>query len=309
MAKTFPGARRNISNTRKWFLAKITDEALKGVKDPREQFNYLIVPAMRALGDHEEMQEWMDKGGWWKNKYVAELIKTMKPATLDLLKTCTTTKETLVIAEEVHAIIMGKVAPLPLRSRPKRKRKRRRTRASASRRTSPRRRLAKAKVMASAITRSRKRRKRTRSPPTTARVRRKMKTIRAKATTKTRPPKRRQMSPTLAMTTAMKMLSPKKSPAMTRTILLPMRLVTKTLTMMTMSLRPAHQMMKVTMSRRLPDRQRPRKMTVTTMNRQVLVLVTPVGPTKTRMAKALKDSMKMHRAARRSLRPALTVVE
>lgn len=111
MAKTFPGARRNISNTRKWFLAKITDEALKGVKDPREQFNYLIVPAMRALGDHEEMQEWMDKGGWWKNKYVAELIKMMKPGTLDLLKTCTTTKETLVIAEEVHAIIMGKVAP------------------------------------------------------------------------------------------------------------------------------------------------------------------------------------------------------
>lgn len=111
MCKTFPGSARNISATRKWFLENITDKALKGVKDPKEQFVYLLVPMMRALGGHEEMQDWMDAGNWWKNPLVDALLTTMKPATLDLLKHCTTTKETLEVAEEVHAIIMGKIAP------------------------------------------------------------------------------------------------------------------------------------------------------------------------------------------------------
>jgi cobalamin biosynthesis protein CobT len=109
--KTFPGAARNLSVTRKWFLEKITDVALKGVKDPKEQFRYILVPMMRALGGHEEMQEWMDKRGYWKHPMVEELLKTMKPATLDLLKKATTTKETLAVTEEVHDILMGKILP------------------------------------------------------------------------------------------------------------------------------------------------------------------------------------------------------
>jgi cobalamin biosynthesis protein CobT len=113
MCKTFPGSARNISTTRKWFLAKITDEALKGVKDPKEQFRYIIVPLMRALGDHEEMQEWMDKRGFWKHPLVEEMLKLMKPATLQLLKDATTTKETLAVAEEVHDILQGKILPPP----------------------------------------------------------------------------------------------------------------------------------------------------------------------------------------------------
>ena len=111
--KTFPGAARNLSVTRKWFLEKITDEALKGVKDPKEQFRYIIVPMMRALGGHEEMQDWMDKRGFWKHPYVEELLKLMKPATLELLKKATTTKETFEIATEVHDILMGKILPPP----------------------------------------------------------------------------------------------------------------------------------------------------------------------------------------------------
>lgn len=111
MIKIFPGSARNISNTRKWFLKKITAEALKNEKDPREQFRYLLVPMMRALGGHEEMQDFMDEGNWWTNPQVDELLKLMKPATLELLKSCTTTEETLRVAEEVHDIIKGKVAP------------------------------------------------------------------------------------------------------------------------------------------------------------------------------------------------------
>ncbi|SOC90121.1 Cobalamin biosynthesis protein CobT [Rhizobium sp. AN5] len=111
--KTFPGAARNLSVTRKWFLEKITDAALKGVKDPKEQFRYIMVPMMRALGGHEEMQDWMDKHGYWKHPLVEEMLATMKPATLELLKKATTTKETLVVAEEVHDILMGKILPPP----------------------------------------------------------------------------------------------------------------------------------------------------------------------------------------------------
>lgn len=111
--KTFPGAARNLATTRRWFLAKITDVALKGVKDPKEQFRYILVPMMRALGGHEEMQDWMDKHGHWKHPYVAELLKLMKPATLELLKKATTTKETFAIATEVHDILTGKILPPP----------------------------------------------------------------------------------------------------------------------------------------------------------------------------------------------------
>ncbi len=111
--KTFPGSARNLSVTRRWFLEKITDVALKGVKDPKEQFRYIMVPMMRALGGHEEMQEWMDKRGFWSHPFVAELLKLMKPETLELLKNATTTKQTLVVAEEVHDILMGKILPPP----------------------------------------------------------------------------------------------------------------------------------------------------------------------------------------------------
>lgn len=111
--KTFPGAARNLSVTRKWFLEKVTDAALKGVTDPKEQFRYIMVPMMRALGGHEEMQDWMDKRGFWKHPLVEEMLKTMKPATLELLKKATTTKETLAVAEEVHDILMGKILPPP----------------------------------------------------------------------------------------------------------------------------------------------------------------------------------------------------
>lgn len=113
MIKRFPGSERNISDTRKWFLQKITAVALKTAKTPKEQFIYLMVPAMRALAGHVEMQDFMAAGGYWSNEYVDALKSKLKPETLELLKTCTSTKETLEIAKEVHAIIYPPAPPKP----------------------------------------------------------------------------------------------------------------------------------------------------------------------------------------------------
>lgn len=113
MGKTFPGSKRNISRTRKYFLAKITEPAVKKARDDKEAFIYLLVPTMRALGGHEEMQEWMDAGGYWKNPFVKGVVDGLKPETIELLKTCSTTKETLAIAEELHLILYPPAPPKP----------------------------------------------------------------------------------------------------------------------------------------------------------------------------------------------------
>lgn len=113
MSKTFPGSKKNISRTRKYFLAKITEPAVKAAKDEREAFIYLCVPAVRALGGHEEMQEFMDEGGYWENKFVKEMVAQLRPETIDFLKTCTNTKQTLEIAEELHLILYPPAPPAP----------------------------------------------------------------------------------------------------------------------------------------------------------------------------------------------------
>lgn len=105
MVADFPGSARNLSDTRKYFLEKVTKKALATAKDEKDAFRYLLVPLMRALAGHEEMQEFMDEGGYWKNPYIDAVVKGLKPETLDLLKTCTTTAETRVIAEELEGII------------------------------------------------------------------------------------------------------------------------------------------------------------------------------------------------------------
>ncbi|PZR92071.1 MAG: hypothetical protein DI537_14695 [Stutzerimonas stutzeri] len=121
MAKLFPGSERNISDMRKHFIEKITKKALAGAKDEKECFRYLLVPAMRALSGHVEFQEFMDAGKHWDNKWVKEMVASFKPATLELLKKATTTKETAIVAEELHTILYPpKPAPeTPKKEEPK----------------------------------------------------------------------------------------------------------------------------------------------------------------------------------------------
>lgn len=111
IVKDFPGSARNISDTRKYFLERITAVALKSAKTEKEAFIYLLVPLMRALAGHTEMQDFMDAGKYWKNKYVDAIVKGLTPATLSLLKTCTTTKETLAISEELHLLLYPPAPP------------------------------------------------------------------------------------------------------------------------------------------------------------------------------------------------------
>lgn len=113
IVKIFPGSRSNIHDLRELFISEITGEALKKARDDKERFVYLTVPMMRALAGHEEFQEFMDAGGHWANPYVAEVVKKLKPATKKALRTVTTTKETLAIARELHAILYPEPKPQP----------------------------------------------------------------------------------------------------------------------------------------------------------------------------------------------------
>ena len=94
IVKIFPGSRKNISNLRDHFIEKITKVAVAAAKDEKEEFNYLLVPAMRALAGHVEFQEYMDKGGYWTNKFIAAMVGAFSPHMLSNIQTCATTKET-----------------------------------------------------------------------------------------------------------------------------------------------------------------------------------------------------------------------
>jgi len=105
IVKIFPGSSRNIADLRKHFIEKVTKPALATEKDPKKAFSYILVPLMRALAGHTEFQEFMDDAKLWTNPYVQGVVSGLKPETLKLLKTCSTTKETLEISRELHAIL------------------------------------------------------------------------------------------------------------------------------------------------------------------------------------------------------------
>lgn len=119
MVKIFPGSERNISDLRKHFIDKITKKALAGAKDEKEAFRYLLVPAMRALSGHTEFQDFMDAEKHWDNPWVKELVNSLSAKSLGLLKTATTTKETLEVAEELHLILHPPKPPEPPKEEPK----------------------------------------------------------------------------------------------------------------------------------------------------------------------------------------------
>jgi hypothetical protein len=111
IVRIFPGARRNIADLRKHFIENVTKKALASAKDDRERFNYLLVPAVRALAGHTEFEDFMDSEGLWSEPMVDHLVQSLKPETIDLLKKCTTTRETLTVADELIDILHKKVQP------------------------------------------------------------------------------------------------------------------------------------------------------------------------------------------------------
>lgn len=113
IVRIFPGAEKNIARLRNHFVEKITKPAVASAKDDKEMFRYLLVPVMRALAGHKEFQEYLDETGLWAQPYVDHLLRQFSPDYLKKLKTCTTTKETLALARELHDILYPPPPPAP----------------------------------------------------------------------------------------------------------------------------------------------------------------------------------------------------
>jgi len=103
--KVFPGSSRNLSEVRNYFLSKITTPALAAAKSDKEKFQYLLVPALRALAGHSEFQDFMDENDYWSFPPMKAFVDALSPKALGLLKTATTTKETLEVAEELEIVL------------------------------------------------------------------------------------------------------------------------------------------------------------------------------------------------------------
>ena len=106
IVKTFPGSESNLYKLHKHFLEKITTPAIVSAKgDQKAEFNYLMVPMMRALSGQEQFQEFMDSNGHWKHPMIENLMMALSDEALVLLKKAKTTSETFEVAQEVHDIL------------------------------------------------------------------------------------------------------------------------------------------------------------------------------------------------------------
>ncbi len=111
IVKIFPGSKKNIADLREHFIRKITKPAMEKAKNEQEQFNYLLVPVMRALAGHTEFQEYMDENDYWSLPMIKQLVEAFDAKSLEDLKTVETTQQTLVIAKELYNILYNKPKP------------------------------------------------------------------------------------------------------------------------------------------------------------------------------------------------------
>lgn len=105
IVKIFPGSRANISDTRKFFLSKISKPAVDAAKTDEERFRYLLVPVARALAGHEEMQDWLDENGYWANPLVKAFVDALPGEIKDALMKAKSTKDVFAIATVVFDIL------------------------------------------------------------------------------------------------------------------------------------------------------------------------------------------------------------
>lgn len=113
MVKKFPGSQKNIHDLREHFIAKIAKPAIAAAKTPEEEFEYLLVPVMRALAGHVEFQEFLDAEKLWDRPLVKELVDKLSPATKSRLPKLNSTAETLEVARELEAILYPPKPPAP----------------------------------------------------------------------------------------------------------------------------------------------------------------------------------------------------
>lgn len=108
IVKTFPGSERNLDLLHRHFLDKITTPAVVGAAgNEKAQFDYLIVPMMRALSGQQTFIDFMDANGHWKHPMIENLHMAMSDEALELIKKARNTSETLEVAQEIHDILFN----------------------------------------------------------------------------------------------------------------------------------------------------------------------------------------------------------
>lgn len=119
MGELFPGARSNIKNTGSFFLQRITIPQLQKVAGKeREEFSWLLVPAIRALSGQSVFQDFMDDGNWWSHPFIAELVSRLPDDVKKRIPVIASSKEGLEIARVFDAIINPKTPHPPLKAPP-----------------------------------------------------------------------------------------------------------------------------------------------------------------------------------------------
>lgn len=105
IVQLFPGSERNLERLHKHFLEKITTPAVKNAgSNEKAQFEYLMVPMMRALSGQEIFQKFMDDNGYWQQPMVEMLHMALSDEALEMLKRADSTQDTCEVAQEIHDI-------------------------------------------------------------------------------------------------------------------------------------------------------------------------------------------------------------
>lgn len=126
----WPGSKFNIDKLHRYFIERITEEALRKLKappkrgqpsldTPMNQFNVLIVPIVRAWSGQHVFQEWLDKNNYWDLPLVKELVKGLNkidPKIIPGIADMRSTEDAMKLARHLKAVMHPpprKAPPMP----------------------------------------------------------------------------------------------------------------------------------------------------------------------------------------------------
>lgn len=113
MGKRFPGSKLNIERLHGFFFERVTKANVQKAKSIEEAFGYLLVPIIRAWSGQQTFDRLMQDAGYWDHPLVKAFVAAVPNATKARCKTLTSTRDALVIAEELHAILHPPAPPQP----------------------------------------------------------------------------------------------------------------------------------------------------------------------------------------------------
>lgn len=113
MGKRFPGAKLNIERLHQFFFDRVTKPGFKGAKSIEEAFGYLIVPIVRAWSGQQTFDRLLADAGYWDHPLVKAFVAAVPDATKKRCQMLTSTRDAMVMAEELHAILHPPAPPQP----------------------------------------------------------------------------------------------------------------------------------------------------------------------------------------------------